>query len=337
MKELKTLVRALFVEEFGGKIMYATDPVAEYGVVYDQEDEITTRGEKVKVVYGITKHMVPNWKMQANKASHKGVLEMGDAEFMEGNLLAFYWIHKRIFDHQDLTKKEITSIMIRLCDGIKGDNMERNAIDITPAHKAGEGIWDWTIRKTWKKIGINSRPQPFCTMTNVFPADMKGRRAISAAYVRGQINLLIDNVRQQMDAVESWRDKDVMQLIKEASNGDINVSTYRMDNYYAEFLKLNPESKLRSWLYTIYMYEQVNSVEELAQHMGVSPTKAKRLVQRVALKGYSKTEQLDKLLTEAILSAKTKSEVMEISGKPRTTVYRRIKMNKALKFLWDQI
>lgn len=341
LKSLESIVRAVFVEEFGENVRYCTDPVADYGVKYEQKTEIKYKGEKLEAWYGTTKKKMPYWKMQLNKKHHGGVIHMGEMEFLEGNVLAFYWIHKKEFEHRKLSKGEIDTLMIRLCEGLYQDHL-RYDIYLEPIYETGKGKWDLFIKGVWESIKGEKRPEIFCTMTNIFPMDGVGRREIGRVEVNKAVDVLIDTVRQTMDEVDSFQNGKVLEEIHyyTAPNikfkGTTRTQNERINKYYRDFLGFTDEQKLEVWISTIRSHKTISSIDELAGYMGITPSKVHKLLKGSSWKP-SKTQQLDKLLTEAMISAKTKSEVMVLSGKPRTTIYRRLKKNKALKFLWDQI
>ena len=333
IEKLQIIMRTGFLERFGKQMMYCTDPVADFGVVYDKQEKITYRKKKRIAKYGMTSKKVPVWKMTLNKTTHGGVAGMGDEEFLKGNIMAFYYIHQRMFDYQKLSKQDISSLMVRLCEGIYRDNL-KTGTKLDPVYIDGQGKWDLTVKHAWKMIDRVEKPEGFCTMTNIFPMDKVGRREIGMAKARKVTHRVIDQVRQGMDEIERWQDKLVIEDVLEGVG--LMISKYSINKYYTEYLGLNTRGKLYSWVLDIFLHREVNSIDDLAYHMGLTPRRALSMLKGSAWKP-TKVERLDKKLTSLILSAKTKSEVIKDSGVGRTTVYRRLESNESLKMLWNQI
>ena len=357
-KGLVGVAREAYYRYFEHSLIYGTDPVKEYSVVYDIEEMIWSKGEYVKAVYGMTQERVPLWRVLINKKASALTVGLNDDFFMLGNLVAFCQIHSTQFNREGATQKERRWAMTWFVQHVFNWNRIRG-IELHMVTKTGMHWSEYLVDRAWgygivdvytKQAGYF---EAFFSMTDIFPGNEVGRRALVHSKARFAFHTSITLIREAMTLNDglvthklvdefnsamipahiSQKIIDDKKLHREA--GIRVLTNYSAEDYYLNTIQLTKKNRAVMRVMDILDKFKPRSVRELAEYLDESEYVTHKML---SMMGPDALLQLKNgWLVELAQTCESKRELEQKSGLSRTTLARRANRDKELDRLWREL
>lgn len=357
-KGLVSVAREAYYRYYKHSLMFQTDPVRDYGVEYTIEEDVWSKGGYVTAVYGMTEQKVPLWKVLINKKASVMTVGMNDSFFILGNLVAFYQIHRKQFDADKATDRERQWALAWFAQYIQNWNTTRG-IELHLVTRTGQTWIEYSVQKAWEYRDLNiyseeaSHFDIFFSMTDIFPGNEVGRRALIHSKARFAFHTSITLVREAMslnDGLVTNRlvseynsimiplgtPQKVIEDKKLHKGAGFRVLTnYSAEDYYANTIELSKKDRTVLRVMDALDRFKPKSVAELSRYLEESEYVTHKMLDIVGPGAL--LELKNGWLLKLAQQCGSRVELERRSGLSRTTLARRAKKDDKLGEIWKQL